>query len=370
MLQRIATCVLLLTAFAAAETFEDKQTKTFDFKPGTTLRFGAEYGHLDVRTGNVSTVQLETYRRVETPDKQTADQIFKDLAVESKPQTDGLDIRAFFKEGWVERDGWDSWENNRGPCMSGESLAQPHNDDRTYCLRYGRYLRETRYTLTIPKKVNLYVKTRAGHISIDDVDGPVNAWSAGGHISVGHVGGEANIQTAGGHITVQDSTGPATLKTAGGHIKIGDVGGNLIATTAGGHIEAGHVKGSVKSKTAGGHISIAQADGAVEAKTVGGNVTARIAGQPKEASYLESSAGSVNVELSSTVKVDVDAESSGGSISSDFELERPADSDKDDDGFRWRRGGSARGKVNGGGPRLELRTTHGRIRIAKATFQY
>jgi hypothetical protein len=78
----------------------------------------------------------------------------------------------------------------------------------------------------------------------------------------------------------------------------------------------------------------------------------------------------VNVELSSTVKVDVDAESSGGSISSDFELERPADSDKDDDGFRWRRGGSARGKVNGGGPRLELRTTHGRIRIAKATFQY
>ena len=51
MLQRIATCVLLLTAFAAAETFEDRQTKTFDFKPGTTLRFAAEYGHLDVRTG-------------------------------------------------------------------------------------------------------------------------------------------------------------------------------------------------------------------------------------------------------------------------------------------------------------------------------
>jgi hypothetical protein len=369
MLHRIATCVLLLTAFAAAEQFEDKQTKTFDFKPGTTLRFRAEYGHLDVRTGNVNNVTLETYRRVETPDKATADQIFKDLSVESKPQTDGLDIRAFFKDGWVERDGWDSWGDNRGPCMSGDNLAQPRNSDRTYCLKYGRYLRETRYTLTVPKKLNLNVQTRAGHISIDDVDGPVTAWSAGGHISVGHVGGAADIHTAGGHITVADSTGPATLKTAGGHIKIGDVGGDLVATTAGGHIEAGHVKGSVKSKTAGGHISIAQADGAVEAKTVGGNVSARIAGQPKEASYIESSAGSVNVELASNVKVDVDAESSGGSIQSDYELERPADSDRGSFS-RWDRGGSARGKINGGGPRLELRTTHGRIRIVKATFQY
>jgi hypothetical protein len=366
MLRRIASCVLLLGVFAAAETFEDKQTKTFDFKPGTTLRFAAEYGHLDVRTGNVSNVQLETYRRVETDTKGKAQEIFNDLAVESKPQADGLDIRTYFKNGWVERGDFDSWDNH-GPCMSGNNLASGRDEDRTYCLKYGRELREMRYTLTIPKKLNLSVKTHAGHITIDDVDGPVTASSAGGHITTGHIGGTADIQTAGGHISVTDSTGPATLKTAGGHIKIGDVGGDLVANTAGGHIETGHVKGSVKAKTAGGHISIAQADGAVEARTVGGNVTARIAGQPKEASFLESSAGSVNVELASNLKVDVDAESSGGSIASDFELQRPAD---DNDGSRWHRGGSAHGKINGGGPRVELRSNYGRIRISKATFQY
>jgi DUF4097 and DUF4098 domain-containing protein YvlB len=126
------------------------------------------------------------------------------------------------------------------------------------------------------------------------------------------------------------------------------------------------VKGAVKAKTAGGHIAIAQADGAVEAKTVGGNVTARIGAQPKDASYLESNAGSVNVELASNVKVDVDAESSGGSISSDYELERPAD----DNTSHFRRSGSAHAKINGGGPKLELRSSFGRIRISKATFQY
>jgi hypothetical protein len=363
--KRIAACVLLLTAFAAAETFEDRQTKTFGFKPGTALKFSAEYGHLDVKTGDVQNVQLEAYRRVETSSKERAQEIFNDLAIDSKQLSDGLGIQTYFKTGWEPRGRSDEW-GNRGPCMGGNDLVPPRDSNQEYCLKYGRELRETRYTLTIPKKLNLFVKTVAGHITIADVDGPVTAQTAGGHISAGHIGGAANIQTAGGHITVTDSTGPATLRTAGGHIKIGDVGGDLIANTAGGHIEAGHVKGPVKAKTAGGHISIAQADGAVEAKTVGGNVTARIGAQPKEASYLESSAGSVNVELASNVKVDVNAESNGGSVTSDFELERPAD----DNASHFRRSGSAHGKINGGGPRLELRTSFGRIRISKATFQY
>lgn len=363
--KRIAACVLLLTAFAAAETFEDRQTKTFDFKPGTSLKFASEYGHLDVKTADVQNVQLETYRRVEVSSKEQAQEIFNDLAIESRQLSDGLGIQAYFKNGWEERDGWDHW-GNRGPCMSGNNLTPERDSNQQYCLKYGRELRETRYTLTVPKKLNLFVKTAAGHITIADVDGPVTAQSSGGHVSAGHIGGTANITTAGGHITVSDSTGPATLTTAGGHIKIGDVGGDLVATTAGGHIETGHVKGAVKAKTAGGHIAIAQADGAVEARTVGGNVTARIGAQPKNASYLESNAGSVNVELASNVKVDIDAESSDGSISSDYELERPAD----DNSSHFRRSGSAHGKINGGGPKLELRSSFGRIRISKASFQY
>lgn len=369
MFHRLAAAVLLISAFAAAETFEDRQHKSFDFKPGTTLHFNAEYGHLDVKTGDVAKVELEAYRRVETSSKEKAQQIFDDLAIDAKNESDGLGIRTYFKNGWEERGSgdWDDW-GNHGPCMSGNNFVAGRDEHTTYCLKYGRELRETRYTLTVPRKLNLQVQTRAGHVTIADIDGPVTATSAGGHISAGHIGGVANIQTAGGHITVTDSTGAATLKTAGGHIRIGDVGGDLIAHTAGGHIETGHVKGSVKAQTAGGHISIAQADGAIEAKTVGGNVTARIAAQPKEPSVIESMAGSVNVELASNVKVDVDAESRGGSIYSDFQLERPADND--DNGSRWMRNGSARGKINGGGPRLELRTTHGKIQLTKASFQY
>lgn len=363
MFHRLFAAAVLLSTLAAAETFEDRQTKTFDFKPGQTLRFESEYGHLDVRSGDVAKVTLEAYRRVETGSKEAAQKIFDDLAIDSAPQADGLGISAYFKNGWEERDG--GW-HERGPCMSGNHVHSLRNDDTTYCLKYGEELREIRYTLTVPKKVTLNVETRAGHITIDDIDGPVTAQSAGGHITARHIGGTANIRTAGGHISVTDSSGPATLKTAGGHITIGDVGGDLIAETAGGHIETGHVKGSAKTRTAGGHIEIKQADGAIEAKTVGGSISATIGAQPKEASYLESAAGSVNVELAANVEVDVDAESHGGRVESEFDLQGSSESDSP----RWARNSSAHGKVNGGGPRLELRSTHGRISLRKATITY
>jgi DUF4097 and DUF4098 domain-containing protein YvlB len=251
--------------------------------------------------------------------------------------------------------------------MSNNHLHSHPDDDRTYCLKYAEQLREVRYTLTVPRKVNLNVETRAGHMTIADIDGPVTATTAAGHITAGHVGGVAMIQTAGGHIKLDDSTGPATLKTAGGHIEIGDVGGDLVAQTAGGHITSGHVHGSVKAKTAGGHIEIKQADGAIEAKTVGGSIQARIGAQPKEASYLETAAGGVTLEIANKVKLDVDAESRGGTISSDFPLQSDAASP---DEPSWSRTRSLHGKLNGGGPKVEVRTTHGRISLTKASFQY
>lgn len=367
MFTRLAAIGLLLAGTAFAESFEDRQTKSFDFKPGSTLRFRAEYGHLEVRTGTTDKVELEAYRRVETSSREKAQEIFNDLAIESRPEAGGLAVITYFKTGWQEQDRWD-WDSDhrRGPCMGGNNFTPERNDNRTYCLKYGRELRETRYIVTVPKKLNLNVETRAGHVKIMDIDGPVTARSAGGHIETGNVGGAADILTAGGHINVGDTAGPAILKTAGGHIAVGNVNGDLDANTAGGHIECKIVKGAVRAKTAGGHIDIDGADGAIAAKTVGGSIKARITGQPKAPSSIETNAGSVTVELAGNVKVDVDAESRGGSISSDFDLERrPDDSER-----RFFRSSSASGKINGGGPRLEVRTTHGRIRLMKTTLSF
>jgi DUF4097 and DUF4098 domain-containing protein YvlB len=212
----------------------------------------------------------------------------------------------------------------------------------------------------MPRRANLTLRTSGGHLEVGDLEGALTARTAGGHIEAGKYSGALTLKTAGGHIKAVSSGGPATLNTAGGHIEIGDVNGNLEAKTAGGHISTGRVRGNVAAKTAGGHIDIEEAAGSIQAETVGGGVKARFAGQPKGDSMLKTMAGTVNVELPSDIKLDIDADSSGGSVYSAFDLTGTVKQE--------RRRSSFTGQLNGGGPKLTLRTTHGSIRLNRAAL--
>ena len=368
---RLLPLILLLTLVARAEEFTDKLSKTFPLKPGNTLTLDADFGFVEVRTsGSGAQVQVEVFRRVTADSKEEAQKIFDDLVLESRPDKEGTLVLSRFQKGWQKReeDG-NRWRNTI--CESRSSELEPYDWDRrdsrehgddgnVYCLSYGRQIREYRYVVTLPRNQNLRVRTRAGHIEISDVDGYVKARTAGGHITAGVVKGEADLRTAGGHIEITSSGGPAHLTTAGGHITVGDVNGDLWATTAGGHIHSGKVKGSVTAKTAGGSIEIAQASGYVKAETVGGSVTVRFASQPTADSSLKTMAGSVRVELPKNVKLDLDARSAGGSVSTDYSVETAS--------YRGRE--SLQGKINGGGPRLELRSSFGSIRVSQTSYPF
>jgi DUF4097 and DUF4098 domain-containing protein YvlB len=345
----IFSCALLLLGAAYAEEFTDKVQKQFPVQPGQTLSLTADYGHVEIKTAEVQTVQVEVFRRVETDSKARAQQIFDDFALNGTTRGGVLQLTGEFKTGW--KPGRGDWEHGRTICMSRDEAG-----DDYVCLEYARELREHGYTLTIPKKMNVRVDTRAGHVGIADLAGQLDVKTRGGHVTAGAVSGVTNINTAGGHIALTSSGGPATLITAGGHIEVGDVGGDLLAKTAGGHISTGKVNGKVRAKTAGGHISIAQATGSIDAVTVGGGVTAKFVGQPKEDSRLETSAGSVQVEIAGDVKLDVDASAYNGRVYSDYDL-------NSDDREGRRSNYSAR--INGGGPKLTLRTSHGTIRLSR-----
>jgi DUF4097 and DUF4098 domain-containing protein YvlB len=346
-----ALTLLLLTSSAVAEEFTDTVKKQYPVKPGETLSLRADYGSIVVRTADVQNVEVDVTRRVETDSKARAQQIFDDFALSANSSAGVLQLTGEFKNGWKQMAVADGWHKGRSICMSRE------DDDRendTVCLEYARELRQHSYTITLPKRLNVNLNTRAGHVEVGDLNGELNVHTSGGHVVAGAVTGKTNINTAGGHITMRDSGGPANLITAGGHIEVGDVRGDLVARTAGGHISTGKVNGKVKAKTAGGHISIEQATGSIDAVTVGGGVTAKFAGQPVEDSRLETSAGSVSVEIASNVKLDVDASSFNGRVYSDYDLETA-----DRDGHRQ----NYSARINGGGPKLKLRTSYGSIRL-------
>jgi DUF4097 and DUF4098 domain-containing protein YvlB len=347
----------LLSSVATAEEFVDTVRKQFPAQSGQSLAFVADCGTVEIKTANVSNVQLEVYRRVETSSKARAQQIFDDLAVSGANENGTVRINGGFKNGWVPQRGRD-WDEGRVICIS-----RTENGKDNVCLDYARELREMRYVITVPKKFNVNVETRAGHVRSDDVDGNLDITTRGGHVEAGNVTGKTHINTAGGHIKMGNAGSYAALRTAGGHIEVGDVGADLLAKTAGGHISVGNVKGSVIAKTAGGGIDIEQATGSIEATTSGGSVRARFAGQPAGDSKLETSGGSVRVELAGNLKLDVTASSSMGRIVSDYDLQGDHDAGR-------RSSSTYSAQLNGGGPKLTLRSSAGSIHINRYSARY
>jgi len=213
-----------------------------------------------------------------------------------------------------------------------------------------------------------------------DVSGDFLATSGGGTYRIGRVTGNVKILTHSGQIHVASAGAGADLKSYGGDIQIGPVTGDLKAQTLAGEIRAGAVSGSVALETSGGDIRVESvggsagvhtgggdivlhaARGSVEAKTEGGDVrVAILAREVRGGVSIQDSGGDVTLTLPADFRGDLDLEIRDGEpeetlIRSDFPQIAVT-----------RQHGSQRasGTLNGGGPRVVVRTHSGTIRVRK-----
>ncbi|HYA63038.1 MAG TPA: energy transducer TonB [Candidatus Sulfotelmatobacter sp.] len=230
------------------------------------------------------------------------------------------------------------------------------------------------------------IETDGGHITLKDVEGDVDAYTAGGHIMAGNIDGNAKLRSGGGHIRAARIKGTAQLETLGGNIAVGEAGSYVAVHTGGGQIDFGEAHGSVHAQTGGGGIRVMYVAGPMEVETSGGSIcltrvantvhaqtgegsiTAWITPEASEKaqtvrlpgpSALASRTGDIVVFVPRNISMTIDAtvETGGpGRIEADPSLPLSIQS---------RPEGSVHGVVslNGGGAPLKLHTTAGRIRL-------
>jgi len=230
------------------------------------------------------------------------------------------------------------------------------------------------------------LETQGGHITVSDVAGDLDAFTAGGHILAGNIAGSAKLRSGGGHIRAGHIGGEAHLETEGGNIAVSDAGSFVSVRTGGGQIDFGEVHGSVHAQTAGGGIRVMYVAGPMEVETSGGSIclthvantlraatgngtiTAWIAPDSTDpshtvrlsgASQLSSSTGDIVVFLPRNIMATIDATvDNGGAQRIEADPSLPLN-------LQTRPEGSlhAYGTLNGGGAVLKLHTMAGRIRL-------
>jgi ferric-dicitrate binding protein FerR (iron transport regulator) len=197
----------------------------------------------------------------------------------------------------------------------------------------GWFAGRVRVRVRVPNEFSLDVRTSGGSIEVEEIEGRVD------------------LRTSGGDVRVSEIEGPVELRTSGGSIEAEEIGGDLEAETSGGSIEVREIDGRVDVRTSGGSLKVHDVDGAVRARTSGGTISVRFSGAPE--GDVETSGGWIEVEYPEGDGFDLNAESSGGPVELDerSELEGKIEPHK------------VRAEVNGGGPKLRLRTSGGYIRL-------
>jgi len=230
------------------------------------------------------------------------------------------------------------------------------------------------------------LETQGGHITVLDVAGDLDAFTAGGHIQAGNIAGSAKLRSGGGHIRAGHIGREAHLETEGGNIAVGEAGSYVSARTGGGQIDFGEVHGSVHAQTAGGGIRVMYVAGPMEVETSGGSIclthvantlraatgngtiTAWIAPDSPDskhsvrlpgASQLSSSTGDIVVFLPRNIMATIDATvDNGGAQRIEADPSLPLNLQTRAEGALH-----AYGALNGGGAVLKLHTTAGKIRL-------
>jgi hypothetical protein len=203
-----------------------------------------------------------------------------------------------------------------------------------------------------------------GSYRVGNVSGRVKILTHAGEVTIASAGNGAEIKTFGGDIRLGPIKGDLKAHTLAGDVRVGPVAGSATLETSGGDIRVDRIGGAANARTGGGDIVLLGVAGGVTAETGGGEVRIMLLGrQARGGVRIHNAGGDVLLTLPSDFQADVDLQVEDAGETEDTLIR------SDFPGVAITRGDdvqSASGLLNGGGPRLLVRTSSGSIRLRRA----
>ncbi len=158
--------------------------------------------------------------------------------------------------------------------------------------------------ITAPVNYNARLFTSGGNLSVNSLNGDVEANTSGGNITANDITGKIEAYTSGGNVVVDNNTGSLSISTAGGNISVNNFHGSVDASTMGGHVTLNGSNGKIEASTAGGNISMDYEGNnyGIDLSTMGGNITAKLPSDFNADAEIGTLAGRITCEFADVEK--------------------------------------------------------------------
>jgi DUF4097 and DUF4098 domain-containing protein YvlB len=194
------------------------------------------------------------------------------------------------------------------------------------------------YEITAPPDTKLRTKSGSGDQTIEGMHAGVEIETGSGDVKLDNLAGEIRIHTGSGNVQARGAAGPFEARAGSGDITIEEKS-----------------KGDVHLETGSGNIEARGVDGGFNASTGSGDV--RVDGNPANSWHVRTGSGNAELRLPQQAAFDLDVSTSSGSV----EVNHPVTTTVQGRVEEARK--SIRGKVNGGGPEINVHTGSGDVRV-------
>lgn len=171
---------------------------------------------------------------------------------------------------------------------------------------------------------------------------------------------DLQARTSDGALIVSGVSGNLQLRTSDGSLTASDVSGALSLTSSDGSIQVHDASGTLESHSSDGSVHIAGKFSGVQVKGSDGSMDLALepGSQLSRASSIQASDGSVKVHLPRGLSADLEVHTGDGNVQCDLPLSM--------EGYNSAVSGKKglRGKLNGGGVPLIIRTQDGKVTIS------
>jgi DUF4097 and DUF4098 domain-containing protein YvlB len=263
--------------------------------------------------------------RVETSDANLRITAWENKTVEARITTEGWKIGGDNNLNIVERQNGDSVE------------IEVRFPRKWFQMRWGT--RRVDIEIKVPRDADLDLHTGDGNVVLQGVKGEIALHSGDGKLDLSELQGTLRASTGDGNIDLRNVRGNVTLNTGDGRIEGSGLDGSLRAETGDGKMRVGGRFDLLDLRTG---------DGGIEATALEGS-------KPEANWRLSTGDGDLRLRVPETLAADVELHTSGGHIDLDVPVTISGRMGKQE----------IRGRLNGGGKLLFLKTGDGSIHLEK-----
>jgi DUF4097 and DUF4098 domain-containing protein YvlB len=190
------------------------------------------------------------------------------------------------------------------------------------------------FEVWVPRETNLKANSGSGDVSVENLKSMMTVSTGSGNVKVSSVDGDVHANTGSGDVVLNGVSGNVNGETGSGNVTVSMTGnGTVRLGTGSGDIEAKNVHGGLRAHTGSGNV---HADGDVTSDWT-----------------VETGSGDVSVSFPQSARFELAAQTGSG----DIRVSRDVTVNGTQNPHRMR------GKVNGGGPLVQLQTSSGNINL-------